>query len=157
MDNHRHEYRALRGQGDHSDGFASDAPGSSFTTNCDSVLPAGSRCAVTIAPGFAPTAAPLSAPSPTTLRVRAKKPAPRSATDQHAISAASRDASTFRSTTGCGPASPGKSAIDHDGYYVPVSFTELQHLLASLTQPRSRHSLCAHSLELVSSRSHLSK
>ena len=44
-------------------------PGSSFATNCGGVLPAGSSCQVTVAPGATPTSAPLVTAQPSTLHV----------------------------------------------------------------------------------------
>ncbi|MGJ7526828.1 hypothetical protein [Variovorax sp. GB1P17] len=60
-------------------------PGSSFATNCGGVLPAGSSCEVTVAPGLAPTAAPLTAPVPSTLRVTGEN-TNASITDIHILS-----------------------------------------------------------------------
>lgn len=60
-------------------------PGSSFGTNCDSVVPAGSSCQVTVAPGLTPTAAPLTAPVPSTLRVAGENTTV-SAVDIHILS-----------------------------------------------------------------------
>lgn len=60
-------------------------PGSSFATNCASVLPAGSSCQVTVAPGLTPTAAPLTASVPSTLRVAGEN-TNASITDIHILS-----------------------------------------------------------------------
>lgn len=60
-------------------------PGSSFATNCGSVLSAGSSCQVTVAPGLTPTAAPLTAPVPSTLRVTGEN-TNASITDIHILS-----------------------------------------------------------------------